>query len=136
MLFLTNLKLKMAEDFSSKSFYKSADMNVDNQVSILTALLKYKPVGVSRHFLMVCIQDIVNSEILSNGGGSAAKDILLSCDQIWNFLNSLYDLKALEHSEPLPFPNENSEFQLPIGKNCVTSYDKVIVCCFKGQRRL
>lgn len=37
----------------------------------------------------------------------------ISSDQIWKHLKTMYNLKALDDLEPLPFPNEESNFNLP-----------------------
>lgn len=105
----------MAEDYSLKT-QKNVELNIDDQVSVLTALLKHKPVGVARHFHMVCIQDFVNEEVSASAGVVSTKDGGITSDQIWAFLNTLYDLQALESTEPVPFPNQEVEFVLPFGK--------------------
>lgn len=37
----------------------------------------------------------------------------ISSEQIWKHLKTMYNLKALDDLEPLPFPNEESNFMLP-----------------------
>lgn len=38
----------------------------------------------------------------------------ISSDQIWKHLKTMYNLKALDDSEPLPFPNHEENFDLPL----------------------
>lgn len=37
----------------------------------------------------------------------------ISSDQIWKHLKTMYNLKALDDLEPLPFPNNEENFDLP-----------------------
>lgn len=37
----------------------------------------------------------------------------INSEQIWKHLKTMYNLKALDDLEPLPFPNEESNFMLP-----------------------
>ena len=37
----------------------------------------------------------------------------ISSDQIWKHLKTMYNLKALDEAEPLPFPNSEENFELP-----------------------
>ena len=38
----------------------------------------------------------------------------ISSDQIWKHLKTMYNLKALDDLEPLPFPNNEENFDLPV----------------------
>lgn len=38
----------------------------------------------------------------------------ISSEQIWKHLKTMYNLKALDDLEPLPFPNNEENFDLPI----------------------
>lgn len=38
----------------------------------------------------------------------------ISSEQIWKHLKTMYNLKALDDSEPLPFPNHEENFDLPL----------------------
>lgn len=38
----------------------------------------------------------------------------ISSEQIWKHLKTMYNLKALDDSEPLPFPNLEENFDLPL----------------------
>lgn len=52
---------------------------------------------------MVCIVDRLSKTLNRK----------ISSDQIWKHLKTMYNLKALDDLEPLPFPNEESNFNLP-----------------------
>lgn len=52
---------------------------------------------------MVCIVDRLSKKLQRK----------ITSDQIWKHLKTMYNLKALDDLEPLPFPNEESNFNLP-----------------------
>lgn len=52
---------------------------------------------------MVCIVDRLSKKLQRK----------ISSDQIWKHLKTMYNLKALDDLEPLPFPNEETPFNLP-----------------------
>lgn len=54
---------------------------------------------------MVCIVDRLNK--------SKTLNRKINSEQIWKHLKTMYNLKALDDLEPLPFPNEESNFNLP-----------------------
>ncbi|KAI0217981.1 hypothetical protein LSAT2_030263 [Lamellibrachia satsuma] len=86
----------MAEESSSL-------WNVDMEVSLFHAMRRHKPVGVNRHFHMMCIHEKLNSSISKK----------ISAKQIWQRLSAMFDLQALNESEIVPFPNKELEFCLP-----------------------
>lgn len=53
---------------------------------------------------MVCIVDRLSKTLNRK----------INSDQIWKHLKTMYNLKALDDLEPLPFPNEESNFNLPL----------------------
>ncbi|XP_022313566.1 uncharacterized protein LOC111118406 [Crassostrea virginica] len=75
---------------------------VDAEVSLFHAMRGHKPAGVNKHFQMLFIHEKINS---SSSRKISAKDI-------WEHLNSMYDLQALNESEIIPFPNKEVEFDL------------------------
>ncbi|XP_048760133.1 MRG/MORF4L-binding protein-like isoform X2 [Ostrea edulis] len=75
---------------------------VDTEVSLFHAMRGHKPVGVNKHFQMLFIHEKLNS--------SSSRKI--SSKDIWEHLNSMYDLQALNESEIIPFPNKEAEFDL------------------------
>jgi len=75
---------------------------VELEVTLFHAIRGHKPVGVNKHFQMISIHERLNS-------GSKK----LSSKDVWDYLSTLYDLRALNESEVVPFPNtEGSEFEL------------------------
>jgi MRG-binding protein len=52
---------------------------------------------------MVCIVDRLSKKLNRK----------VTSDQIWKHLKTMYNLKALDDLEPLPFPNDETNFQLP-----------------------
>ncbi len=74
--------------------------NVETEVNLFHAMRNHKPVGVNRHFHMVCI---ISKLCESLGRNVTSK-------QIWDHLASMYDLCALNESENLPFPNKEKDF--------------------------
>lgn len=54
---------------------------------------------------MVCIVERFNK--------SKTLNRKINSEQIWKHLKTMYNLKALDDLEPLPFPNEETNFNLP-----------------------
>ncbi|XP_056130425.1 MRG/MORF4L-binding protein [Lampris incognitus] len=73
------------------------------EVCLFHAMLGHKPVGVNRHFHMICIRDKFSQNI----GRQVSSSV------IWDHLGTMYDMQALHESEILPFPNAEKSFSLP-----------------------
>ncbi|XP_078507757.1 MRG/MORF4L-binding protein [Lissotriton helveticus] len=73
------------------------------EVCLFHAMLGHKPVGVNRHFHMICIRDKFSQNI----GRQIPSKV------IWDHLGTMYDMQALHESEILPFPNSEKNFILP-----------------------
>ncbi|XP_038134376.1 MRG/MORF4L-binding protein [Cyprinodon tularosa] len=73
------------------------------EVCLFHAMIGHKPVGVNRHFHMICIRDKFSQNI----GRQVSSSI------IWDHLGTMYDMQALHESEILPFPNTEKSFSLP-----------------------
>ncbi|XP_064420629.1 MRG/MORF4L-binding protein [Latimeria chalumnae] len=73
------------------------------EVCLFHAMLGHKPVGVNRHFHMICIRDKFSQNI----GRQVSSKV------IWDHLSTMYDMQALHESEILPFPNSEKNFILP-----------------------
>ncbi|XP_061907908.1 MRG/MORF4L-binding protein [Entelurus aequoreus] len=73
------------------------------EVCLFHAMIGHKPVGVNRHFHMICIRDKFSQNIGRQ----------ISSSVIWDHLGSMYDMQALHESEILPFPNSEKSFSLP-----------------------
>ncbi|XP_078362029.1 MRG/MORF4L-binding protein-like isoform X2 [Oculina patagonica] len=74
------------------------------EVSLFHSMKGHKPVGINRHFHMACIHDKFAT---STGKRN------ISSKQIWEHLQELYNLQALDDLESIPFPNDETEFNLP-----------------------
>ncbi|XP_015121521.1 MRG/MORF4L-binding protein [Diachasma alloeum] len=79
------------------------DWNVENEVQLFFAMNGHKPVGVNKYFHMVCIWEKFRAAI--------NKDV--SFKAIWDHLETMYDLVALDDTEDLPFPSTEVDFALP-----------------------
>nr|XP_020470687.1 MRG/MORF4L-binding protein isoform X1 [Monopterus albus] len=73
------------------------------EVCLFHAMIGHKPVGVNRHFHMICIRDKFSQNIGRQ----------VSASVIWDHLGTMYDMQALHESEILPFPNTEKSFSLP-----------------------
>ncbi|XP_061591635.1 MRG/MORF4L-binding protein [Cololabis saira] len=73
------------------------------EVCLFHAMIGHKPVGVNRHFHMICIRDKFSQNI----GRQVSSSV------IWDHLGTMYDMQALHESEILPFPNTEKSFSLP-----------------------
>uniref|UniRef100_A0A3B3ICE4 MRG/MORF4L binding protein n=1 Tax=Oryzias latipes TaxID=8090 RepID=A0A3B3ICE4_ORYLA len=73
------------------------------EVCLFHAMIGHKPVGVNRHFHMICIRDKFSQNI----GRQVSSSV------IWDHLGTMYDMQALHESEILPFPNTEKAFSLP-----------------------
>ncbi|XP_063065245.1 MRG/MORF4L-binding protein isoform X2 [Engraulis encrasicolus] len=82
---------------------ESVIWNQEVEVCLFHAMLGHKPVGVNRHFHMICIRD----KFSQNLGRQVSSKV------IWEHLSTMYDMQALHESEILPFPNSEKAFALP-----------------------
>ncbi|XP_059837038.1 MRG/MORF4L-binding protein isoform X1 [Hypanus sabinus] len=82
---------------------ESVSWTPEVEVCLFHAMLGHKPVGVNRHFHMICIRDKFSQNI----GRQISSKI------VWEHLNVMYDMQALHESEILPFPNGERNFVLP-----------------------
>ncbi|CRL08501.1 CLUMA_CG021350, isoform A [Clunio marinus] len=79
------------------------EWTTEEEIQLFLALHGLRPVGINKHFFMVCIVDRLSKTLNRK----------ISSDQIWKHLKTMYNLKALDDLEPLPFPNEETNFNLP-----------------------
>ncbi|XP_036387366.1 MRG/MORF4L-binding protein-like isoform X1 [Megalops cyprinoides] len=82
---------------------ESVSWSQEVEVCLFHAMLGHKPVGVNRHFHMICIRDKFSQNI----GRQVSSKV------IWDHLTTMYDMQALHESEILPFPNSEKAFVLP-----------------------
>jgi MRG-binding protein len=77
----------------------------EQEVALFHAMQGRKPVGINKHFNMICIQNRF----------SQAVGFTVSAKQIWDYLLKLYDIDALDEVESIPFSTDLKEFSLPDG---------------------
>ncbi|TGZ56990.1 hypothetical protein CRM22_010042 [Opisthorchis felineus] len=82
----------------------SMDWSPQMEIELFRAIMKYKPVGADRHFQMIYIKSILNSRLHSSS---------LTTDDVWQKLESLYNMDELHESEVNPFQSKMREFTLP-----------------------
>ncbi|KAF7992698.1 hypothetical protein HCN44_005042 [Aphidius gifuensis] len=79
------------------------DWNPENELQLFYSMNGHKPVGVNKYFHMVCIWEKFRAAV--------NKDVSLKA--IWDHLETMYDLVALDDVEDLPFPSSEVDFTLP-----------------------
>ncbi|KAK9468505.1 chromatin modification-related protein EAF7-domain-containing protein [Lipomyces arxii] len=67
------------------------DWSIEQETALFKAICRYKPVGLDKHFLMMCICQMVNN---SNVEGP-----YLTTKSIWDKLSTLYNLDGLDELE-------------------------------------
>ncbi|EFN77250.1 MRG/MORF4L-binding protein [Harpegnathos saltator] len=87
----------------TETSFDEIEWNVDNEIQLFFAMNGHKPVGINKYFHMLCIWEKFRIAI--------HKDIPLKI--IWDHLESMYDLMALDDMEGLPFPSQEIDFSLP-----------------------
>ncbi|KAK9455245.1 chromatin modification-related protein EAF7-domain-containing protein [Dipodascopsis uninucleata] len=70
------------------------DWNIEQETALFKAICRYKPVGMNKHFLMVCICHMVNNSFVQGS--------YLTTKSIWDKLNTLYNLEGLDELEDIP----------------------------------
>lgn len=73
--------------------------DIYDKVVVLWILLS----GVNKYFQMAFIWDKFTESLNKN----------IQSEKIWEHLETMYNLEALDESESLPFPNDEKEFYLP-----------------------
>ncbi|KAK5045983.1 hypothetical protein LTR84_008769 [Exophiala bonariae] len=87
----------------------------DQESTLLQAIVRWKPVGMHKHFRMIAIRDFMISQ-----GVTSAEDAHTTAAGIWAKLGSLYDLEKLDEREDSIIDGEDSkgddyfrDFELP-----------------------
>uniref|UniRef100_A0A182QER3 MRG-binding protein n=1 Tax=Anopheles farauti TaxID=69004 RepID=A0A182QER3_9DIPT len=86
-----------------KNEIETFEWTPEEELQLFLAMEGVKPVGINRHFFMACIVERLSR--------SLQRDI--SSESIWTHLRTIYNLKALNEQEPVPFPNDECDFSLP-----------------------
>ncbi|KAJ9582643.1 hypothetical protein L9F63_023021 [Diploptera punctata] len=120
----------MAVKEKSEYVREEIEWNVDTEVQLFYAMHGHKPVatfylftylyiyfaGVNKHFQMACI--------LEKFCNSINKEV--SSKVIWDHLDTMYDMPALDDTENLPFPNDTKDFSLPEAEYADMMNEKVV----------
>ncbi|XP_055612852.1 MRG/MORF4L-binding protein [Uranotaenia lowii] len=75
----------------------------EDEIQLFFAMDGLRPVGINRHFFLACIVERLSKALNRN----------VSSEAVWSHLKTLYNLKALDELEQLPFPNDETDFVLP-----------------------
>ncbi|XP_050080903.1 MRG/MORF4L-binding protein [Anopheles maculipalpis] len=86
-----------------KQEMEHSEWTPEEESHLFLAMEGVKPVGVNKHFYMACIVERLSKSLQRDIGS----------DAVWSHLGTLYNLKALDELEPLPFLNEECDFCLP-----------------------
>ncbi|XP_072948110.1 uncharacterized protein MrgBP [Epargyreus clarus] len=92
-----------SEEESDSKPGDTMEWDVDMEIQLFYAMANHKPVGINKHFHMVCIWDKLTNSITKE----------ISTHDIWKHLDTLYDMPLLDDTEPIPFPNHEMPFALP-----------------------
>lgn len=82
---------------------EESEWSILDKLKLLQIVILNKPIGVNKHFSMVWIVDQLQ----------AATGKPFTAEKVWAHLERLYNLKALEDFETIPFPTDEVEFSLP-----------------------
>lgn len=77
--------------------------SAEEEIQLFKALTGLKPVGINKHFYMAFICERLSTAL--------KREILP--DVVWAQLDSMYNLEILNRIEPLPFPLDQIDFDLP-----------------------
>ncbi|XP_058830536.1 MRG/MORF4L-binding protein [Topomyia yanbarensis] len=86
-----------------KTDSECTEWSPEEEIQLFFAMDGLKPIGINRHFFIVCVVERL----------SKALNREINSDAVWSHLKTMYNLKALNEQEQLPFPNEESDFCLP-----------------------
>lgn len=86
-----------------KSDSEYFEWTAEDEIQLFFALDGLKPVGINKHFNMALIVERLSKSLNRE----------ISSEAVWSHLKTMYNLKALDELEPLPFPNEQTNFSLP-----------------------
>ncbi|KAJ5491025.1 hypothetical protein N7539_002592 [Penicillium diatomitis] len=80
----------------------------DQETALLKAIIKWKPVGVHKHFRMLAI-----AEYLKSQGYAPSSAEHMRIPGIWKKLGTLYNLEALDEREDAIFADSNEDDEEP-----------------------
>uniref|UniRef100_A0AAG5DIL2 MRG-binding protein n=1 Tax=Anopheles atroparvus TaxID=41427 RepID=A0AAG5DIL2_ANOAO len=86
-----------------KSESELVEWTAEEEVQLFLAMDGMKPVGINRHFYMACIIDRLSKALQRE----------IASETVWSHLGTIYNLRALDEQEFVPFLNEECDFGLP-----------------------
>lgn len=86
-----------------KSECEDMEWSAEEECQLFKALTGLKPVGINKHFYMAFICERLSTALKRE----------ISPDVVWAQLETMYNLEILNRIEPLPFPHDQIDFDLP-----------------------
>ncbi|XP_067929300.1 MRG/MORF4L-binding protein-like [Watersipora subatra] len=80
-----------------------AKWTVRDEIKLLQAMRNSKPVGMHKHFAIIGIVEELKDTL----------NRAITISQVWEYIQQLYNISALDEFETTPFPNEVTDFCLP-----------------------
>lgn len=96
-------KLNSMASVREKTDNEALEWSPEDEIQLFFAMDGLRPVGINRHFFIACVVERL----------SKALNREVSSESVWSHLKTMYNLQALDEQDPLPFPNEESDFSLP-----------------------
>ncbi|XP_035901099.1 MRG/MORF4L-binding protein-like isoform X2 [Anopheles stephensi] len=93
----------MSTVLREKQEIEHSEWSPEEEVQLFLAMEGAKPVGINKHFYMACIVERLSKSLQRE----------IASDAVWSHLRTIYNLKALDELEPMPFLNEECDFCLP-----------------------
>lgn len=79
------------------------EWSVQEEIALFQSMRHNKPVGVNKHFAIVKVVEQLKTSLGRH----------ISVAEVLQYLETLYDVAALDEFETVPFPNEITDFFLP-----------------------
>lgn len=79
------------------------EWSAEEEIQLFKALGGLKPIGINKHFYMACICERLSTALKRE----------ITPDVVWAHLKTMYNLEILDQLEPVPFPQDQCDFQLP-----------------------
>lgn len=79
------------------------EWSAEEEIQLFKALGGLKPIGINKHFYMACICERLSTALKRE----------ITPDVVWAHLKTMYNLDILDQLEPVPFPQDQCDFQLP-----------------------
>lgn len=86
-----------------RSECEDMEWSAEEECQLFKALTGLKPVGINKHFYMAFICERLSTALKRE----------ITPDVVWAQLETMYNLEILNRIEPLPFPLDQIDFDLP-----------------------